>query len=203
VNSVKVNEDPFARTVRRLQEEIAALKRELASSRRQESLARAQADGLKREIDLLQVVDATLIASIKRHDNNAGHGVTSKVPQSLEGCGESHNKNSIDGRDGNVGIESTFGDVTPQLTPLPPPDGAGEPRFEEEEENNGSPASALANSNCEGASEEEQAGNVGGTIGIPRQGGDEGKAVWAKRNNNETDEASPTSGVKILRNGQG
>ncbi|CAM9768509.1 unnamed protein product, partial [Ectocarpus sp. 12 AP-2014] len=165
VNSVKVNEDPFARTVRRLQEEIAALKRELASSRRQESLARAQVDGLKREIDLLQVVDATLIASIKRHDNNAGHGVTSKVPQSLEGCGESRNKNSIDGRDGNVGIESTFGDVTPQLTPLPPPDGAGAPRFEEEEENNGSPASALSNSNCEGASEEEQTGNVGGTDG--------------------------------------
>ncbi|CBJ30661.1 conserved unknown protein [Ectocarpus siliculosus] len=79
VNSVKVNEDPFARTVRRLQEEISALKRELASSRRRESLARAQADGLKREIDLLQVVDATLIASIKRHDNNTGHGVTSKV----------------------------------------------------------------------------------------------------------------------------
>ncbi|CAM9140876.1 unnamed protein product, partial [Ectocarpus sp. 4 AP-2014] len=203
VNSVKVNEDPFARTVRRLQEEISALKRELASSRRQESLARAQADGLKREIDLLQVVDATLIASIKRHDNNTGHGVTSKVPQSLEGCGESSNNNNIDGRDGNIGIESTFGDVTPQLTPMPPPDGAGEPRFEEEEVKNASPASTLSNSNHEEESEEQQEGNAGGTTGIPREGGDEGKAVWAIRKNNETDEASPTSAVKMLRKGQG
>ncbi|CAM9162565.1 unnamed protein product, partial [Hapterophycus canaliculatus] len=80
VNSVRINEDPFARTVRRLQEEISALKRELAASRRKESLALAQADGLRREIDLLQVVDATLIASIKRHEvNGAGQTVTRKV----------------------------------------------------------------------------------------------------------------------------
>lgn len=119
------------------------------------------------------------------------------MPQSLEGCGESGNSNNIDGRDVNIGIDSTFGDVTPQLTPLPPPDGTGEPRFEEEEEEEEhvSPASTLSNSNYEGASE-EQAGNIGGTIGIPREGGDEGKAVRANRNDNETDE-------EVLRNGQG
>ncbi|CAM9743809.1 unnamed protein product, partial [Ectocarpus sp. 8 AP-2014] len=199
VNSVKVNEDPFAQTVRRLQEEVREVDRMRPPKTAHVHLKRCTS------IDLLQVVDATLIASIKRHDNNTGHGVTSKVPQSLEGCGEPHNNNSIDGRDGNIGIDSTFGDVTPQLTPLPPPDGAGEPRFEEEEEEeeNASPASTLSNSNNEGASEEEQTGNVGGTIGIPREGDDEGKAVWANRNSNETDEASPTSGVKMLRSGQG
>ncbi|CAN0304161.1 unnamed protein product, partial [Laminaria digitata] len=50
VNSVRINEDPFARTVRRLNLEIATLRQELAASKRQELIALAQADGLKREV---------------------------------------------------------------------------------------------------------------------------------------------------------
>ncbi|CAM9263458.1 unnamed protein product, partial [Scytosiphon promiscuus] len=175
VNAVKVNEDPFARTVRRLHEEIHALKRELAASRRKEALAVAQADGLRREIDLLQVVDATLIASIKRHETNGvvGQSVKLKEPRSLDECGDP-SADEGGSRHGSSAVDDGFfNDITPQLTPMPPTPIAAE--LDEEDE-------------------EERVGNTAGP-GIHRDGdgGERQTALWRKSSLHDEEDVDSSS----------